>query len=350
MNTNEHDDVIVVTDLRRVYGGGGTDFEAVRGVTFSVRRGEIFALLGTNGAGKTSTVELIEGLAPPAGGTVRVLGHDPHAERAALRPRIGVMLQEGGFPSELTVAETTRMWAACTSGARAAGQVLDRVGLGHRSTVRVKQLSGGEKRRLDLALALLGDPEVLFLDEPTTGLDVEGRRATWELVRELRDGGTTVLLTTHYLEEAETLADRLAILHEGRVAALGTPAEVTASQPSHVSFELPDGYHPGDLPPLPELGVSGHETTGRTIRLRTGELQRTATALLVWAERARVELRGLDVRSASLEEAFLRISREAAAHGVDGPGNTAGPRDASTTDANPRNTNPRDAHTRGAAA
>ncbi|MFF3890993.1 ABC transporter ATP-binding protein [Streptomyces sp. NPDC001914] len=336
MNTNEHDDVIVVTDLRRVYGGGGKDFEAVRGVTFSVRRGEIFALLGTNGAGKTSTVELIEGLAAPAGGNVRVLGHDPLAERAAVRPRVGVMLQEGGFPSELTVAETTRMWAACTSGAGPAGQVLDRVGLAHRSDVRVKQLSGGEKRRLDLALALLGDPEVLFLDEPTTGLDVEGRRATWQLVRELRDGGTTVLLTTHYLEEAEALADRLAILHEGRVAAIGTPAEVTASQPSHVSFELPDGYLPGDLPPLPELGVSGHETAGRTIRLRTGELQRTATALLVWAERARVELRGLDVRPASLEEAFLRISREAAAQGPDGPdgpdgqGKTAGTRKART--------------------
>ncbi|KAB1978723.1 ABC transporter ATP-binding protein [Streptomyces triticiradicis] len=314
MNTNEHDDVIEVTGLRRVYGGDGRDFEAVRGVTFSVGRGEVFALLGTNGAGKTSTVELIEGLAPPAGGRVRVLGHDPYADRAAVRPRVGVMLQEGGFPSELTVAETARMWAGCTSGSRPAGQVLDRVGLAHRSDVRVKQLSGGEKRRLDLALALLGDPEVLFLDEPTTGLDVEGRRGTWELVRELRDGGTTVLLTTHYLEEAEALADRLAILHEGRVAAVGTPAEVTASQPSHVSFELPDGYLPGDLPPLPGLGVSGHETVGRTIRLRTGELQRTATALLVWAERARVELRGLDVRQASLEEAFLRISREAAAH------------------------------------
>ncbi|MFF3406894.1 ABC transporter ATP-binding protein [Streptomyces sp. NPDC002742] len=331
MNTNEQDDVIEVTDLRRVYGGDGRDFEAVRGITFSVRRGELFALLGTNGAGKTSTVELIEGLAPPAGGRVRVLGHDPYTDRAAVRPRIGVMLQEGGFPSELTVAETARMWAACTSGARPPEQALDRVGLAHRRDVRVKQLSGGEKRRLDLALALLGGPEVLFLDEPTTGLDVEGRRSTWELVRELRDGGTTVLLTTHYLEEAEVLADRLAILHEGRVAALGTPAEVTASQPSHISFELPDGYFPGDLPPLPELGVSSHETAGRTIRLRTEELQRTATALLVWADRARVELRGLDVRPASLEEAFLRIAREAAAQDANGPGTAEPASDARKT-------------------
>ncbi|MFJ2397678.1 ABC transporter ATP-binding protein [Streptomyces sp. NPDC087843] len=333
MNTNEHDDVIEVTDLRRVYGG---DFEAVRGVTFSVGRGELFALLGTNGAGKTSTVELLEGLAPPAGGRVRVLGHDPYEERAAVRPRIGVMLQEGGFPSELTVAETVRMWAGCTSGARPTAQALDLVGLTRRSRVRVKQLSGGEKRRLDLALALLGRPEVLFLDEPTTGLDAEGRRETWELVRELRDTGTTVLLTTHYLEEAEQLADRLAVLHEGRIAASGTPAEVTASQPSRISFELPAGYFLGDLPPLGTLGVTDHETTGRTVRLRTDELQRTATRLLLWAQDEQVELRGLDVRSASLEEAFLRIARNASgADGDSGAGSRtgagAGDRDAGAT-------------------
>jgi ABC-2 type transport system ATP-binding protein len=275
-----------------------------------VDRGEIFALLGTNGAGKTSTVELLEGLARPAGGRVRVLGHDPHGERAAVRPRTGVMLQEGGFPSELTVAETARMWAGCVSDARPEHEALELVGLRGRADVRVKQLSGGERRRLDLALALLGRPEVLFLDEPTTGLDAEGRRDTWELVRALRDAGTTVLLTTHYLEEAEGLSDRLAILHEGRIAATGTPAEVTARQPARISFRLPDGWFLGDLPPLAELGVCGHETEGEVVRLRTRELQRAATGLLTWAERARVELRDLDVRSASLEEAFLGIARE----------------------------------------
>jgi ABC-2 type transport system ATP-binding protein len=305
MNTNEHEHVIEVTDLRRVYGGG---FEAVRGISFSVDRGEVFALLGTNGAGKTSTVELLEGLARPAGGRVRVLGHDPHEERAVVRPRTGVMLQEGGFPSELTVAETARMWAGCVSGARPPLEALELVGLTGKADVRVKQLSGGERRRLDLALALLGRPEVLFLDEPTTGLDAEGRRDTWELVRALRDGGTTVLLTTHYLEEAEGLADRLAILHEGRIAVTGTPAEVTAGQPSRISFELPEGYFVGDLPPLGELGVLAHEVDGRVVRLRTRELQRTATGVLVWASRAGVELWGLDVRSASLEEAFLGIA------------------------------------------
>ncbi|WP_406124702.1 ABC transporter ATP-binding protein [Streptomyces sp. NBC_00989] len=307
MDTNEHEHVIEVTDLRRVYGGG---FEAVRGITFSVRRGEVFALLGTNGAGKTSTVELLEGLAPASGGRVRVLGHDPYRERAAVRPRTGVMLQEGGFPSELTVAETARMWAGCTSGARPEAEALALVGLARRADVRVKQLSGGERRRLDLALALLGSPEVLFLDEPTTGLDAEGRRDTWELVRALRDGGTTVLLTTHYLEEAEGLADRLAILSEGRIAVTGTPAEVTAGRPSRISFELPAGYFVGDLPPLGELGVVGHEVAGGVVRLQTHELQRAATGLLVWAERARIELRRLEVRSASLEEAFLGIAQE----------------------------------------
>ncbi|MFC9506651.1 ABC transporter ATP-binding protein [Streptomyces sp. NPDC057002] len=310
MENNGREHVIEVTDLRRVYGGG---FEAVSGISFSVRRGEIFALLGTNGAGKTSTVELLEGLAAPADGRVRVLGHDPYTERALVRPRTGVMLQEGGFPSELTVAETTRMWAGCVSGARPPAEVLALVGLESKAGVRVKQLSGGQRRRLDLALALLGHPEVLFLDEPTTGLDVEGRRETWELVSALRDGGTTVLLTTHYLEEAENLADRLAIMHEGRIAATGTPAEVTAAEPSRISFELPDGYFVGDLPPLGELGVTGHETDGRIVRLRTHELQRAATGLLLWAERARVELRRLDVRSASLEEAFLGIAKEASA-------------------------------------
>ncbi|MFC4328767.1 ABC transporter ATP-binding protein [Streptomyces andamanensis] len=318
MDRNEHEHVIEVTDLRRVYGGG---FEAVRGITFHVKQGEIFALLGTNGAGKTSTVEVLEGLAAPSAGHVRVLGHDPFTERAAVRPRTGVMLQEGGFPSELTVSETTRMWAGCVSGARDPREALALVGLERRADVRVKQLSGGERRRLDLALALLGDPEVLFLDEPTTGLDAEGRRDTWDLVRALRDAGTTVLLTTHYLEEAEGLADRLAILHEGRIAVSGTPAEVTAAQPSRISFELPTGYFPGDLPPFAALGVCGHDVQGRVLRLHTRELQRTATELLLWARRSGLALHGLDARSASLEEAFLTIARE-----VSAPGEPAEPR------------------------
>ncbi|GCD44680.1 ABC transporter ATP-binding protein [Streptomyces paromomycinus] len=310
--------VIDVTGLRRRYGpsGGGrknkkdtTAFEAVRGIDFSVDRGELFALLGTNGAGKTSTLEILEGLAAPTGGTVRVLGHNPYTERAKVRPRVGAMLQEGGFPAELTVEETVRMWAGATTGARPVDEALATVGMTRRKDVRVKQLSGGERRRLDLATATLGRPEVLFLDEPTTGLDTEARHTTWELIRELRAGGTTVVLTTHYLEEAEELADRLAIMHRGRIATAGTVADVVATHPAQISFELPPGYTPGDLPPLAALGVDGHETAGRTLRLRTSDLQRAATGLLLWARDEGVELRGLDARSASLEEAFLRIAK-----------------------------------------
>ncbi|WP_405985593.1 ABC transporter ATP-binding protein [Streptomyces sp. NBC_00872] len=299
--------VIDVDALRRTYAGG---FTAVNGISFSVARGEIFALLGTNGAGKTSTVELLEGLARPSGGTVRVLGSDPYTRRPVVRPRVGVMLQEGGFPSDLTVAETVRMCAGCTSGARPTGEALELVGLGKRSGVRVKQLSGGEKRRLDLALALLGRPEVLFLDEPTTGLDAEGRRDTWELVRHLRDGGTTVLLTTHYLEEAETLADRLAIMHQGRIEVSGTPAEVTAARPARIRFLLPADVPAGRLP----LSLRA-AAEGRRVEIRTHQLQQDLCELLRWARESDVELEALDARSASLEEAFLEIAARSASAG-----------------------------------
>lgn len=301
---NNGEQVIEVSGLRRRYGPAkGDGFEAVRGISFSVARGEVFALLGTNGAGKTSTVELLEGLAEPSGGRVRVLGHDPYRDRARVRSRIGVMLQEGGFPSELTVAETARMWAGCTTGARPVGEALETVGLAPRANVRVKQLSGGERRRLDLAMALLGRPEVLFLDEPTTGLDAEGRRDTWRLVRELRSTGTTVLLTTHYLEEAEQLADRLAIMRAGRIVVSGTPAEVTATRPSRIRFTLPEEVPPARLP----LSLRA-AADGRRVEIRTERLQEVLTELLLWARREDVELEGLDARSASLEEAFLEIA------------------------------------------
>ncbi|MFJ8864223.1 ABC transporter ATP-binding protein [Streptomyces sp. NPDC102473] len=296
--------IIESVGLRRSYRG----FDAVRGVDFTVARAEVFALLGTNGAGKTSTLELLEGQAEPTGGTVRVLGRDPYHERASVRPRVGVMLQEGGFPTELTVLETVRMWAGCTSGARPADEALELTGLDDRRTVRVKQLSGGERRRLDLTLALLGRPEVLFLDEPTTGLDAQSRRDTWELIRELKAQGTTVLLTTHYLEEAEELADRLAIMHRGLIATTGRVADVVAERPSRISFDLPVDRFLGELPPLAAMGVTRHDTEGRTVRLETRDLQRTATGLLSWAHHAGVELQGLDARSASLEEAFMEIA------------------------------------------
>lgn len=333
-------DAIEVEGLRRRYAptsgdkGAGGGFEAVREVSFSVREGEIFALLGTNGAGKTSTVEVLEGLAKPTAGTVRVLGFDPFTQRAYVRPRTGVMLQEGGFPSELTVAETAQMWAGVTSEARPPREALELVGLGGRAQVRVKQLSGGERRRLDLALALIGRPEVLFLDEPTTGMDPEGRRDVAELVRTLRSEGTTVLLTTHYLEEAEQLADRLAIMRAGRIVTSGTTEQVVAEQPSRISFQLPPGVGTERLPLSVPAAVEG-----RRVSVRTHALQPALTELLLWARESDVTLGNLQARSASLEEAFLQIAQAghhpevggggASSDGADGTGKAAGA--ASTT-------------------
>jgi ABC-2 type transport system ATP-binding protein len=294
---------VEVSGLSRRYAGG---FEAVRDVSFRVERGEMFALLGTNGAGKTSTMELIEGLSAPSAGSVRVLGHDPFTERTKVRSRVGVMLQEGGFPQDLTAAETTRMWAGTLSRPRPHEEVLELVGLDHRAAVRVKQLSGGERRRLDLALALLGGPDVLFLDEPTTGLDPESRHNTWELIRGLLLDGVTVLLTTHYLEEAQELADRLAIMHRGRIVTTGSVAEVIAAHPARVTFSADR-----EPPPLP--GTESVQRKGARTTVHTGTLQETLTALLNWAEQQNVELRGLDAREASLEEAFLAVATEAVA-------------------------------------
>ncbi|TWH31553.1 ABC-2 type transport system ATP-binding protein [Isoptericola variabilis J7] len=244
--------IVSVRGARRRYG----DFEAVRGVDLDVHRGELVALLGTNGAGKTSLVELAEGLAPADAGEVRVLGRDPYLERHLVVPRVGIMLQEAGFSSDLTTAETVGMWAGTLSRPRPTAEVLAAVGLAHRADVRVGSLSGGERRRLDLALAILGDPEVLFLDEPTTGLDPESRQATWRLVRGLLADGVTVLLTTHYLEEAEALADRIAIMQAGRIVREGTVAEVTAAEPARIEFAprdaagRPVALAPADLPPV----------------------------------------------------------------------------------------------------
>ncbi|WP_152363434.1 ABC transporter ATP-binding protein [Microlunatus speluncae] len=293
------DTVIMVRELRRSYRGGGAAFEAVGGIDLEVRRGELYALLGTNGAGKTSALEVIEGLAPATGGTVRVLGLDPYTEAPRLRPRLGIMLQEAGFSDDLTVEETARMWAGTLTTPRPVAEVLAEVDLQDRRPVRVGSLSGGERRRLDLALALLGGPEVLFLDEPTTGLDPESRHAAWRLIRRLLDAGTTIMLTTHYLEEAERLADRIAIMQGGRIATAGTLAEIVADQPARIEFDRPAG----DLPRLPGVSLSD---SGARVLIETGRLQVTLTALLHWAGDR--ELTGLSAQSASLEQTFLAVA------------------------------------------
>ena len=289
----------------------------------SVRRGELFALLGTNGAGKTSLMEVLEGLAVPTSGAVRVLGVDPARSRRVIRPRVGMVLQHSGFPADLTVAQTARMGAGTLSCPRPVEEALELVDLRGRARVGVAQLSGGERRRLDLALAVMGRPEVLFLDEPTTGLDPESRRNAWHLVRNLLDAGTTVLLTTHSLQEAEELADRLAIMHRGRVVRTGTPAEVAQSHPARISFSLPcfppAGDATGSLPLLPG-GVAVFPNRGRMV-LHTGDLQTTLTALLTWAERHDVALQNLVARPPSLEEAFLAVAQS----GDDPPADSSGP-------------------------
>jgi ABC-2 type transport system ATP-binding protein len=296
-----------VDGLRQRYG----DHEAVAGISFEVASGELFALLGTNGAGKTTTLETLEGHRAAHAGTVRVLGHDPYRERRRVRPRIGIMLQEGGFFADLTVAETVEHWRGFTPAARDRDEVIATVGLTEQAGVRVRQLSGGEKRRLDLALALLGRPDVLFLDEPTTGMDPEARHATWTIVRDLVAGGTTVLLTTHYLEEAEQLADRLAILHRGRIGTSGTVAEVVAGQGDRIRFQMPADLQVGELPDLggarPAIAVDG----GRAVVSYTVTglgLQKSLYELLGWADGRRLGLDGLEARSASLEDVFLRTA------------------------------------------
>jgi ABC-2 type transport system ATP-binding protein len=213
---------IEVRGLRKRYGS----YEAVRGVDISVRRGEVFGLLGPNGAGKTTIVEILEGYRERTGGEVSVLGHDPAARALDLRRRIGIVLQSGGIYSHITPREALRHWASFYPRPRSVEEVLALSGLKAQADVRVRRLSGGQLRRLDLALALVGDPELIFLDEPTTGFDPEARRAAWAAISSLRDLGKTILLTTHYLDEAQALADRVAIIKEGRILAIGPPREL----------------------------------------------------------------------------------------------------------------------------
>lgn len=294
---------IEVRGLRRSYGSGANAFEAVCGVDLTVETGTITALLGTNGAGKTSTLEVIEGLAPADGGTVRVLGLDPVADRDAVRRRTAVLLQESGFSGDLTVRETLLQWIGTLTDPRPVADVLELLGLAARAEVRVRALSGGEERRLDLACALLGRPDVLLLDEPTTGLDPESRRGVWDLVHDLRRLGTTVLLTTHYLEEAEALADRLAIMHRGRIVRAGTPAEVAAGHPSYILLDS------ASAPPwLADLPARRVVSDGPRTTIETDALQATLTALLVRADREAIALTGLEARAASLESVFLAIA------------------------------------------
>lgn len=290
---------IDVTDLVRTYG----DYTAVKGLNFHVQRGEVFGLLGTNGAGKTSTLEVIEGLSAPSSGTVRISGLDPVADRAILRPELGIMLQSGGLPSQLTVAETMEMWHGTCTYPRAIKDVLADVDLLHRENVKVGALSGGEQRRLDLACALLGDPSTLFLDEPTTGLDPESRRHTWQLLLDLKQRGVTMMLTTHYLEEAEFLCDRIAIMNAGEIAVEGTLDELVAREKSIISFVLR-----GVQVELPVLGGAEIIRDNNHVRIATTTLQQHTLEILTWAAETGIALENFAAKPATLESVFMDIA------------------------------------------
>ncbi|MFI7677762.1 ABC transporter ATP-binding protein [Actinophytocola sp. NPDC049390] len=288
---------IEVNGLRHAYG----DVVAVDGIDFHVAEGEVFALLGTNGAGKTTTLEIIEGFLRPGAGAVRVLGHDPYTERNAIAPSIGVLPQESGLIDELTVAETVSLWQRLSSRTDSPAGLVDRLALAHRVDVPVDRLSGGERRRLDVALAVWGGPRLLVLDEPTTGLDPESRQRVWALVEDLAATGTTVLLTTHYLEEAEALADRVAIMHAGRIRVDGTMSEVLASQPARITATLPSA-----VPRLPAFSGTAAVADGE-LTVETETLQQDLLALLLWADRNAVRLDDLHATQASLQEVFLAL-------------------------------------------
>jgi ABC-2 type transport system ATP-binding protein len=305
------DDVITVRGLRMSYGS----YEAVRGIDLDVARGEVFAFLGPNGAGKTSTVEILEGFRQRTGGEVRVLGADPAHVGGAWRARVGVVLQESAPEAWLTVRECLSMYAGYYPRPLPVDRALDLVGLAGKAGDRCDRLSGGQLRRLDMALALIGDPELVFLDEPTTGFDPSARHAAWEVIAGLRELGKTIFLTTHYMEEAETLADQIVIIAAGRVVASGTPATIggRASDASTISFTLPDGVTEADLPALPALpALPGPVAAGRSRRVEILHEQPVPVlhALTTWALDRGYPLADLSVHRPTLEEIYLRLTEE----------------------------------------
>jgi ABC-2 type transport system ATP-binding protein len=273
---------ISVRGLHKSYG----DLEAVRGVDFDIHEGEVFGLLGPNGAGKTTTVEILEGYRRRTAGEVTVLGHDPQDPGPEFRQRIGVVLQQSELWPNLSVRETHRVFAGYYTRPRDVDEVIELVGLTEKRDARVKTLSGGQKRRLDLGVALVGDPDLVFLDEPTTGFDPAARRAAWEVIRSLRSLGKTVLLTTHYLDEAEQLADRVAVMRAGRIVTLGTPRELTSA----------------DL----EVEIR-YRRNGEEVLLRTSEPTRVLHELTAEALARGEELERLEVRRPTLEEVYLAL-------------------------------------------
>jgi ABC-2 type transport system ATP-binding protein len=299
--------VVVVRDLRMVYG----DREAVRSIDLDVRRGEIFAFLGPSGAGKTTTIEILEGYRHRSGGVVSVLGADPESAGRDWRARIGVVLQQSEPEPSLTVRECLRLYAGYYERPRPIDGTIALVGLADRADVRGRHLSGGQKRRLDVALALVGDPELIFLDEPTTGIDPAARRSAWGIISGLRDLGKTVVVTTHYVEEADALADRIAILAAGRIVATGTSRTLAGRDPAttRISFTLPPETRLGDLPEPARGGATLDDA--RRVSLRSTVPMAVLGALAPWAEEHGCALRDIEVHRPSLEDIYLELTQGA---------------------------------------
>ncbi|QHY96418.1 Daunorubicin/doxorubicin resistance ATP-binding protein DrrA [Streptomyces sp. S4.7] len=289
--------VIDVERLNLSYG----DFHAVKDLSFQVRKGELYALLGTNGAGKTSTLETVEGHRKATSGTVRVFGHSPR-DRRAVRPRMGIMLQESGFSPDLTVRESVRLIGKLSQRTDRVERVLSIVDLTHKADTLVSQLSGGEKRRLDFATAVYGSPELVFLDEPTTGLDIQSRDALWDAVDKLREDGSTIVLTTHYLEEAQQRADRIGLMHKGTFHQEGTVSELTRTLPAVIRFSLPAA--------APALPLRAARDSGGNLLIETFGLQNDLYALLGWAHANAIELRELQAGPTRLDDVFRSIGSE----------------------------------------
>jgi ABC-2 type transport system ATP-binding protein len=287
------------------------DVEAVRDVSFEVRAGEIVALLGPNGAGKTTTLEMLEGYLEPSAGSVQVLGADPRRGARAWRARVGVVLQSTSLDPELSVSEALDVFAALFPHPRSVDEVLALVDLEDEADTRIGRLSGGQQRRVDLAVGIVGSPELLFLDEPTTGLDPAVRRRIWAVVEELAAGGATVVLSTHYMEEAQQLADRLLILRDGRLVADAAPAQLRASAlRSTVRLPCPPGTPMADLPPA----LARHFDPLRCeLVVHTADVGATLDQLLDWARAHDAALDALDVGPASLEDAYLALTADCSA-------------------------------------
>ncbi len=301
--------VISARGLHKSYG----DLEAVRGIDLEVARREVFAFLGPNGAGKTTTVEILEGYRERSAGEVTVLGVDPADAGRRWRQRIGIVLQECNMQPELTVRESLELYAGYYESPRSVRETIELVGLQDAGDQRAGRLSGGQRRRLDVALALVGDPELLFLDEPTTGFDPSARRQAWEVIANLRELGKTVFLTTHYMDEAQALADRVAIIAAGRIVASGAPGELggRAGAGSAISFRLPDGVGAQDLPAEVARAIrsEGGERANGEVRFRTDQPVAVLNALTRWALSRDLELAGLEVRQPSLEDVYLELTQ-----------------------------------------